>query len=86
MEKIDIPRFFTGWRPGTPDQLPILGPSDVDGLLMATGHYRNGILLAPITAKLIAEWIVEGRASLNCEEFSPLRFLRGNADRSVSAS
>lgn len=76
---------WSGLRPGTPDQLPILGPTDVEGLLMATGHYRNGILLAPITAKLIAEWITDGRTSLNCEEFSPLRFLRGNADRSASA-
>jgi hypothetical protein len=40
-------------RPGTPDHLPILGPTDMEGLLVATGHYRNGILLAPVTAKLI---------------------------------
>jgi glycine oxidase len=81
----EIVETWSGLRPGTPDQLPILGPTDVEGLLMATGHYRNGILLAPITAKLITEWISDGRTSLNCEEFSPLRFLRGNADRSASA-
>ena len=77
---------WSGLRPGTPDQLPILGPTDIEGLMIATGHYRNGILLAPITAKLITEWITEGRTSLNCEDFSPLRFLRGNADRSATAS
>ena len=76
---------WSGLRPGTPDQLPILGPTDLEGLLIATGHYRNGILLAPITAKLITEWITEGRTILNCEDFSPLRFQRGNADWSAKA-
>jgi glycine oxidase len=82
----EIVETWCGLRPGTPDELPILGPADVEGLVMATGHYRNGILLAPITAKLIAEWITDGRTSLNWEEFSPLRFLRGNPDRSATAS
>jgi glycine oxidase len=76
----EILETWSGLRPGTPDQLPILGPTDIEGLMIATGHYRNGILLAPITAKLITEWITEGRTSLNCEDFSPLRFLRGNAE------
>jgi glycine oxidase len=76
---------WSGLRPGTPDQLPILGPTDLEGLLIATGHYRNGILLAPVTAKLITEWITEGRTTLNCEDFSPLRFMRGNADWSAKA-
>jgi glycine oxidase len=82
----EIVETWCGLRPGTPDELPILGPADVEGLVMATGHYRNGILLAPVTAKLIAEWITDGRTFMNCEEFSPLRFLRGNADRSATAS
>ena len=77
----EILETWCGLRPGTPDQLPILGPTGMEGLLMATGHYRNGILLAPVTAKLIAEWITERRTSLNWEDFSPLRFARGNADR-----
>ena len=81
----EIVDTWSGLRPGTPDQLPILGPTDVPGLLIATGHYRNGILLAPITAELIAEWITDGRTTLNCEDFSPLRFLRGSADRFAKA-
>jgi glycine oxidase len=81
----EIVDTWSGLRPGTPDQLPILGPTDVEGLLIATGHYRNGILLAPITAELIAGWITDGRTALNCEDFSPLRFLRGSADRSAKA-
>jgi glycine oxidase len=80
----EILETWSGLRPGTPDQLPILGPTDMEGLMIATGHYRNGILLAPVTAKLIAEWITEGRTSLNCEDFNPLRFMGGSADRSAT--
>jgi glycine oxidase len=46
----------------------------MQGLLLATGHYRNGILLAPVTAKLICEWIVAGKTSFDAGIFSPLRF------------
>jgi glycine oxidase len=67
---------WSGLRPGTPDQLPILGPTDVEGLVMATGHYRNGILLAPITAKLIREWILEKKTSVPIDDYSPMRFLK----------
>jgi glycine oxidase len=81
----EVLETWSGLRPGTPDQLPILGPTDLEGLMIATGHYRNGILLAPITAKLIMEWITEGRVSLDCEDFSPLRFMTGNADHSATA-
>lgn len=51
MELLDA---VAGLRPGTPDNLPLIGPGPVDGLLLATGHYRNGILLAPLTADAIA--------------------------------
>jgi glycine oxidase len=85
LAKAEIVETWCGLRPGTPDQLPILGPVDIDGLVFATGHYRNGILLAPVTAKLIGEWITERRTSLDWEPFSPLRFPRANVDRSASA-
>jgi len=50
-----------GFRPGTPDDLPIIGPSPhVDGLILATGHYRNGILLTPLTAERVAAAVLEG--------------------------
>jgi len=65
---------WCGLRPDTPDHLPILGPADIEGLVIATGHYRNGILLAPITAKLIREWLTERHTSLPWAAFSPLRF------------
>ena len=70
----EIVETWSGLRPDTPDHLPILGPTDLEGLTIATGHFRNGILLAPITAKLIAEWITERRVSFEWDIFSPLRF------------
>jgi len=75
----EIVETWAGLRPGTPDQLPIIGPTDIPGLLIATGHYRNGILLAPITAKLIREWIAEGKTSFDGRRFSPLRFSAKNS-------
>jgi glycine oxidase len=69
-----IEEHWAGLRPDTPDHLLILGPTDIDGLLMATGHFRSGILLAPITAQLIREWLTLGRTSIDCDRFSPLRF------------
>jgi len=69
-----IEETWAGLRPDSPDHLPILGPTDVQGLFLATGHFRSGILLAPITARLMREWVTLGRASIDCERFSPLRF------------
>ena len=71
---------WAGLRPDSPDHLPILGPTDVDGLLIATGHFRSGILLAPITARLVREWITEQRVSADWDRFSPLRFPSATAD------
>ncbi len=51
---------WAGLRPGTPDGLPILGSTPIKNLYVATGHYRNGILLAPITAKLMTDCILNG--------------------------
>jgi glycine oxidase len=69
-----IEETWAGLRPDSPDHLPILGPTDLDGLLIATGHFRSGILLTPITARLVREWITEQRVSVDWERFSPLRF------------
>jgi glycine oxidase len=70
----EIVETWAGLRPGTPDGLPILGPTDIEGLAVATGHHRNGILLTPVTSKLLRDWIVRGEVSMNVEAFSPLRF------------
>jgi glycine oxidase len=63
-----------GWRPGTPDNAPILGQCDVDGLLLATGHYRNGVLLTPITADVISTLIVTGELDRIAAPFTLNRF------------
>jgi glycine oxidase len=70
---------WSGLRPGTPDDLPILGPTDIRGLLIATGHYRNGILLSAITAKLMREWVTVGGTSFDAASFSPLRFTKAKS-------
>ncbi len=75
-----IEETWAGLRPDSPDHLPILGPTDIDGLLMATGHFRSGILLTPVTARLIREWIMEQRVSVDWDRFSPLRFPSVAAD------
>jgi glycine oxidase len=79
-----IEETWAGLRPDSPDHLPILGPAELDGLLIATGHFRNGILLTPITARLMREWVTEQRVSVDWERFSPMRFLSASA-QSTSA-
>lgn len=65
---------WSGLRPGTPDDLPILGPAEMEGLIVATGHYRNGILLSAVTAKLVRDWVMQGRTTFDAGAFSPMRF------------
>lgn len=65
---------WAGLRPRAEDDFPVLGPSQIEGLFYATGHYRNGILLAPITGELIAEAIVGNVISPLLSRFSPHRF------------
>ena len=75
-----VEETWAGLRPDSPDHLPILGPTDIDGLLIATGHFRSGILLAPVTARLVREWITEQRVSVDWDRFSPLRFQSAATD------
>jgi glycine oxidase len=69
-----VEETWAGLRPDAPDHLPIIGPTDLDGLLIATGHFRSGILLAPITAQLIREWITTQNVTQDWARFSPMRF------------
>jgi thiazole synthase len=62
LQNYPIQEFWWGFRPGTNDELPILGNSHCKNLTLATGHYRNGILLTPITAKLVADLIWDGKS------------------------
>jgi glycine oxidase len=63
-----------GWRPGTPDNAPILGGCDMEGLVLATGHYRNGVLLTPITADVITALIMSGELDSVAAPFTLDRF------------
>ncbi len=65
-----------GLRPGTPDNAPVVGATDTEGLVVATGHYRNGILLAPATAAAVVELLGTGEAPPSVAPFSPRRFER----------
>jgi len=69
-----IAEAWTGLRPGTPDNLPLLGATEVDGYFAATGHYRDGILLTPVTAEVMCELILNGKSPVSLQRFSPLRF------------
>ena len=80
----EIVETWAGLRPATPDHLPILGPADVEGLFIATGHYRNGILLAPVTAKLVRDWILNKKMPAVAATFSPLRFAERKLQSSAS--
>ena len=72
---------WAGLRPGTPDDLPILGSDPhVEGVYYATGHFRNGILLAPLTARVISELIIDGTSSIDVTDFSVARFVISVAD------
>lgn len=62
-----------GFRPGTPDNAPLIGRSSVESVLIATGHFRNGVLLTPVTADAIAT-IATGNDPVGMEAFSPRRF------------
>lgn len=75
LESVSIADSWSGFRPHAPDDLPVLGAAcDIEGLFYATGHYRNGILLAPITARIIADAITTGRTPTGAATFSPRRF------------
>ncbi|MEH2035147.1 glycine oxidase ThiO [Nostoc sp.] len=69
-----IQEFWWGFRPTTPDELPILGTSHCQNLTFATGHYRNGILLTPVTAALIADLILEQKSDPLLADFHYSRF------------
>jgi glycine oxidase len=74
---LSISRTWCGFRPWAPDDLPVLGPwPGVEGLFVATAHYRIGLLLAPITARLVCGWIVGGHPPVEAGDFLPDRFLR----------
>lgn len=74
IEELPIIETWAGFRPGSRDDAPILGPGPVDGLIYATGHHRNGILLAPLTADLVSRYILTGDLDPALDAFQLSRF------------
>jgi glycine oxidase len=65
---------WAGLRPGSPDNLPILGASQTPGYFVATGHFRDGILLTPVTAHVMAQLLTGSKPEYDLSPFSPARF------------
>lgn len=74
LEKAALAEFWTGLRPASSDGLPLLGPTSLAGYFVALGHFRNGILLAPVTAEILAGWLLRGRPPFPADPFLPSRF------------
>lgn len=84
IEELPIIEQWVGFRPGSRDDAPILGPSaEVDGLVYATGHHRNGILLLPVTAQAIARFVLDGVLDDVVQPFGAARFNRPAAAECV---
>ena len=73
--ELELVETHAGLRPGSPDNAPLLGPSALPGLVMAAGHYRNGVLLTPVTADAVATFLSTGRVEDHVLPFSPARFV-----------
>jgi glycine oxidase len=74
IEELAIDEMWVGFRPGSRDDAPLLGPSPVEGLVLATGHHRNGILLTPATADLMSRFILDGELDAAIRPFTLARF------------
>jgi glycine oxidase len=76
---LELAEAVAGLRPGTPDNAPLIGPGGLEGLIYATGHYRNGILLAPATAEAVAAMLVGDEPEVDVGAFAPDRFVAADA-------
>jgi glycine oxidase len=74
-----LAEICTGLRPGSPDNAPLVGPSGLPGLIHASGHYRNGILLTPVTADAVADLLTSGSTPDVMAPFTPGRFATARA-------
>lgn len=72
--ELELAEVVAGLRPGSPDNAPLIGPGELPGLVYATGHYRNGILLAPVTADAVAALVCGQDPEVDLGSFSPARF------------
>jgi glycine oxidase len=84
--ELELVETAAGLRPGSPDNAPLIGASDVEGLLIATGHFRNGVLQAPATADSIAALLAGESGPIDLAPFSPQRFAPRSTDSAVEVA
>jgi glycine oxidase len=77
IEELPVKEMWVGFRPTSRDDAPILGPTPVDGLVVATGHHRNGVLLAPLTIDAVSAFMLDGTVTPSIEGFGIGRFASG---------
>ena len=84
IEELPIIESWVGFRPGSRDDAPILGATCIAGLILATGHHRNGILLTPATADAIATLVLTGQTDPIIAQFGLARFAAPLSERTGS--
>jgi glycine oxidase len=82
--ELELLETRAGLRPGTPDNAPLIGPGALGGLIVASGHFRNGVLLAPVTADAVVSMIAGEPPGVDLGPFAPTRFGQRSALREVS--
>ncbi|MGW0472041.1 glycine oxidase ThiO [Streptomyces coeruleorubidus] len=85
LTELPLTETRAGLRPGSPDNAPLLGPTGLEGLLLATGHYRNGVLLTPVTGDAMAHVLATGELPEEARPFTPKRFSTATALTEQSA-
>jgi glycine oxidase len=86
VDDYELVEMTPGLRPGTPDNAPIVGATRIDGLIVATGHYRNGILLAPVTADAVVALLAGGFVPPELSAFGPERFVGSGASVGIDST
>jgi glycine oxidase len=84
--ELELVEAAAGLRPGSPDNAPLVGRGEADGLLIATGHFRNGVLQAPVTADCIAALLAGELPPVELDAFSPQRFTEHRTDSAVEVA
>jgi glycine oxidase len=84
--ELELVETSAGLRPGSPDNAPLIGMSATEGLLIATGHFRNGVLQAPLTADCVSALLAGENPPADLTPFSPLRFTDRQAERPVEVA
>jgi len=79
--ELELVGATAGLRPGTPDNAAVVGPGELEGLIWATGHWRNGVLLAPLTGEIVADLLAGATPPALLEPLRPSRFERVEAGR-----